>query len=75
MDKHSGKDSGGFMNTEAKLWSIEGAQGFEEIWSSGLVFYLTWSIFELDPDIIMSNILVKFHEDWSKTVDSRGWTT
>ena len=70
-NKHSDKVSW----FEAKLWPLEGEQGFKDIWPSDLVFDLTWPIFELERDIIMSNILVKFHEDCSKTVASRGWTT
>ena len=63
------------MKIKTKLWPLEGEQGFEEIWPSDLVFKLTWPIFKYDWDIIMLNILVKFHEEWSKTVASRGWTT
>ena len=47
---------------------------FKEIWPSDLVFDQTWPIFELDLEITKTNILVKFHEDWNKTVASRGWT-
>ena len=61
------------MQIEAKLWPLEGEQGFIEVWPSNLFFDLTWPI-ELDWDIIQTNILVKFHEDGSKTVASRGLT-
>ena len=49
--------------TEAKLWPPEGEQGFIEKWPSNLVFDPTWPIFQLDQDIIKTNILVKFFED------------
>ena len=61
------------MKTEAKLWPLEGEQDFKEIWPNYLVFDLTWSIFKLEWDIVMSNILVMFHEDLSKIVASREW--
>ena len=51
------------MKIEAKLWLLEGEQGFKEIWPSDLIFELTWPIFKLDQDIIRTNILVNFHED------------
>ena len=47
------------MKIEAKLWPFGSEQGYEEIWPSDLVFDLTWPIFELDRDIIQTNILVK----------------
>ena len=50
------------MKIEARLWPLEGEQGFKEIWPSDLVFDQTWPILELDQDIIISNILVKFHK-------------
>ena len=56
-----------FIKIEAKILPLEGEQGFEQIWPSDLVFNSTWLIFELDSDIIKTNILVYFHEDWSKT--------
>ena len=68
--KHSGKVSW----TLTQLWPLEGEQGFKGIWLSDLDFDPTWPVFELDQDIIKTNILVKFHEDRSKTVASRGWT-
>ena len=43
------------MKTEAKLWFLEGEQGFKEIWSSDR----KKTIFELDLDITKTNILVK----------------
>ena len=54
------------MKIEEKLWPPEGEKGFKEIWPSDPV--------KLDQDIIKKKFLVKFHEDWSKTVASRGWT-
>ena len=40
------------MKIEAKLWPLEGEQGFTEIYPSDLVFNPTWPIFEFDRDII-----------------------
>ena len=54
---------------ETKLWPVEGEQCFKEIWPSDLVFNPTWP--KLEQDIIKSNILAEFNEDWSKTVASR----
>ena len=48
------------MKTEAKLWPLEGEQGFIEKWH--LAFDPTWPTW-LDQDIIKINILVKFFED------------
>ena len=62
------------MKIKAKLWPLEGEQGFKEIWPSDLVFDQTWPMFEPDRDITKRNILVKIQKDWSKTVASRGWT-
>ena len=62
------------MEIEAKLWPLEGEQGFKEIRPSGLIFEPIGPIFKTDQDNIQSNILEKFHEDWSKSVASRGWT-
>ena len=44
------------MLTEAKLWPLEGEQGFKEIWPSDLVFDRTWPIFDFVLDIIKTNI-------------------
>lgn len=41
---------------------------------SDLVFDLIWPLFEFDLYITKTNILVKYHEDWNKTVTSRRWT-
>ena len=60
------------MKIEAKVWPLDSEQGLKEILPSDLVFDLTLPLFEIDRD--MSIILVKFHEDWSKTVASREWT-
>ena len=46
------------MKIKAKLWILEGEQGFELLWPSDLVFDSTWPIFKLDRDIIKTNILV-----------------
>ena len=60
------------MKIDVKLRSLEGEKGYKEIWPRDLVFDPTSPLFELDRDINQTNILVKFHEDWSKTVASRG---
>ena len=60
------------MKIEAKLWPLEGEQDFKEIWPSDLGFDQTWPIFKDDWDIIQTNILIKFNEDWSKTVPLEG---
>ena len=39
--------------------------------ASDLLFDPTSLMFKLDPDIIMTNILSKFEEDWVKTVATR----
>ena len=62
------------MNTEAKLWPLEGEQGFKAIWPSELDFDPIWPIFKLDRDIVKMIILGKFDDDWSKTVASRVFT-
>ena len=62
------------MKIEEKLLHPEGENCFKEIWPNDLVFKLAWSIFKPDQDIIKNNFLVKFLEDWSKTVASKGWT-
>ena len=46
------------MKILAKLWPLEGEQGFEQIWTSDIAFNSTWPIFKLDQDIIKTNILV-----------------
>ena len=64
-----------FIKIEAKLWPLEGEQDFNSIWPSDPVFfYPTWPIFELDQDIIKTNTLIKFHENWNKSMASRRWT-
>ena len=63
-----------FIKIEAKLWPLEGEQ---DLTQSDLVtqfFYPTWPIFELDQDIIKTNTLIKVHENWNKSMASRGWT-
>ena len=59
------------MNFESKLCPLECSQGFCKIWLSDLIFDPTWTTFEPDLDIMMINILIKFHERWIKTVPSR----
>ena len=51
------------MNTKAKLRPLGGEQDFIEKKSSDLVFKQIWPIFQLDQNIIKTNILVKFLEN------------
>ena len=53
------------MKIETKLWPLESEQGLKEIWPSVLAFDPTCLIFKLDLDILKTNILVKFHDNWS----------
>ena len=62
------------VNDGSTLCLLECTQGFSKIWPSDLVFDPTWPSFEADLDIIMVNILTKFHELWIKTVPSRMYT-
>ena len=62
------------MNDESKLCLLECTQDFSKICPSVLVFDPTWPSFESDLDIMMINILTKFHELWIKTVPSRMYT-
>jgi len=41
---------------------------FSKIWPSDLLFDPTLPMFEVDPDIIKTNILRKFEKQWVKTV-------
>ena len=41
------------MKIEAKLWPLEGEQGFKGIRPSDLVFDLTWPIFRSDWDMMI----------------------
>ena len=50
------------MTFETKLCSLEGTLGFSKVWPSDIVFDPTWPSFELDLDLMMINILTKFHE-------------
>ena len=62
------------MNFESKLCPLECTQGFSKIWPSDLVFEPKWPSFELNLDIMIISILIKFHELWIKTVPSRVYT-
>ena len=50
------------------MWPLEGKQDFSKIWPSDLLFDGTPPIIELVQDIIKTNILSKFEEDWAKNV-------
>ena len=53
------------------MWPLECKQDFSKIWPSDLLFDPTPPMFELDPDIIKTNILSKFEEDWAENVAPR----
>ena len=59
------------MKIESKLCLLESTHGFSKNWPNGLVFNLTWPIFNSGQDFIRTNILTKFHEDWIKILPSR----
>ena len=63
------------MNLWSNLCPLECTQGFSKIWRSDLVFDLTWPSFDHDLDVMMIDILTKFHELWIKTVPSRVYTS
>jgi len=43
---------------------------FFQIWPGDLVFDPTWPIFELGLDIVKTNILTKFDQNWVANVAS-----
>ena len=53
------------------MWPLECKQGFSKIWPDDLVFDPEIPRFEHGLDIIVINIVTKFHEDWAKNVTSR----
>ena len=58
-----------------KMWHLEQTQGFSKIWTSDLVFDLTWTIFKLVWDFIKTNILTNFHDNRTENVASRKYTS
>ena len=58
------------MKIGTKLWPLECKQDFTLIWPGDLLFDPTQPIIELVRDIIKTNILSKFEEDWGKIVAS-----
>ena len=62
------------MKFELKRCPLESTKGFSKIWPSDLVLDPTWPSFELDQDIMIISILIKFHELWIKTVPSKVYT-
>ena len=56
------------MMTASKMWSLGCQQGFLLIWHDGVAFDPKWVSFELDLEIIKTNILSKIHDDYFKTV-------
>ena len=55
----------------SKMWPLECKQGFLLIWPGDLVFDSKWPSFELDLEIIKTNIWSKIHDDWFKNVTSK----
>ena len=68
QDKHFEQDSWWLLE---KMWPLECKQGFLLIWPGDLVFDSKWPSFELDLEIIKTNILSKFHDDCLKNVTAR----
>ena len=58
------------MMITSKMWPLEHQQGFPLIWPGGLVFYIQWPSFELDLEIIKTNILSNIYDDYFKNVTS-----
>jgi len=56
------------------MWPLECKQEFPKIWPGNLVFDPTWPIFELDLDIVKTNILTKFYKNCITNVDRRRTT-
>ena len=55
----------------SKMWPLEYYQVFLLIWLGDLVFDPKWPSFELDLEIIKTNILSKIHDDCFKNVTAR----
>ena len=54
-----------------KMWPLEWQQDFTLIWPGDLVFYPRCSSFELDLEIIKTNILSQIHDDCFKNATAR----
>ena len=54
-----------------EMWPLECWQGFPLIWPGDLTFDPKWPTFELDLEIIKTNILSKIHDDCFKHVTAR----
>ena len=63
-----------FICIRPKIWSLEHTQGFSKVWPSDLVFDPTWPIFNLVRNFIKTNILTKFHDNWTENAASRVYT-
>ena len=59
------------MLIASKMWPLEWQQDFPVIWPGDLVFDPKWPSFELDLEIIKTNILSKIHDDCFKNVTTR----
>ena len=60
-----------FMMIAWKMWPLECQQGFLLIWLGDLVFDSKWPSFELDLEIIKTNILSNIHDDCLNNVTAR----
>ena len=63
-----------YMKFGHEMWLLQCLQGFSFFWANDLVIYPAWPSFELDRDIIETNLLTNFHEDQTINVASRVFT-
>ena len=59
-----------FIKIWSQIWPLESKQKFSKICHRDLVFDPAWPIFELGLDIVKTNILIKFHQNWVANVAS-----
>ena len=59
------------MMIASKMWQLECKQTFLLIWPGDLDFDPKWPSFELDLELIKTNILSKIHDDCFKNVTAR----
>ena len=58
------------MMITSKMWPLEHQQGFPLIWPGELIFDIKWPSFNLDLEIIKTNILSDIYDDYFKNVTS-----
>ena len=73
QDKHFEQDSWWLLQ-KCDCWSVNKVF-LPLIWPSDLVFYPKWPSFELDLEIIKTNILSNIHDNYFKNVTSRVLTS